>query len=81
VPVCTWIEPKADSKEEVEAAERARQMQVSSCWVQNLVYHMKGSCIEDLQNKIFRIIFGTGKQELDVEYNCIMRSFMKCTAH
>jgi hypothetical protein len=28
-----WIEPKADSKEEEEAAARVRQMHVRSCWV------------------------------------------------
>jgi len=30
---CQWIEPKTDSKEEEEAAARARQMHVSSWWV------------------------------------------------
>jgi hypothetical protein len=30
---CLWIEPKTDCKEEDEAAERALQMHVSSCWV------------------------------------------------
>jgi hypothetical protein len=30
---CFWIEPKTDSKEEEEAAERVRQNNVSSCWV------------------------------------------------
>jgi hypothetical protein len=33
VAACNWIEPKADCKEEDEAAERARQMHVSLCWV------------------------------------------------
>jgi hypothetical protein len=28
--VCFWFEPKTDSKEEEEAAERVRQMHVSS---------------------------------------------------
>jgi len=28
--ICGWIEPKTDSKEEQEAAARARQMHVSS---------------------------------------------------
>jgi hypothetical protein len=31
--VCQWIEPKIDSKEEEKAASRARQMNMSSCWV------------------------------------------------
>jgi hypothetical protein len=30
---CNWFEPKTYSKEEEEAAERVRQMHVSSCLV------------------------------------------------
>jgi hypothetical protein len=30
---CNWFEPKTNSKEEEEAVERVRQMQVSLCWV------------------------------------------------
>jgi hypothetical protein len=29
VPACNWFEPKTNSKEEEEAAERARKMTVS----------------------------------------------------
>jgi hypothetical protein len=50
VAACNWLEPKTDSKEEEEAAERARQILVSSCCLWDLVCHMKGTCIRDFEN-------------------------------
>jgi hypothetical protein len=62
VASCSWIEPKTGSKEEEEAAERARQMHVSSWRV--CVNHKKGTCNEDFENRIFRDIFILNKMEI-----------------
>jgi hypothetical protein len=61
---CSWIEPKTDSKEEEEAAARARQMHVSSWRVYNLVNHKKGTFIEDFENSSFGGIFVHKKKEI-----------------
>jgi hypothetical protein len=61
---CQWIEPTTDSEEEEEAAERARQMHVSACWVWNPVCHMKGRYSEMAKNSIWRGIFGHRREEI-----------------
>ena len=52
VPMCRWIEPRIDSEEERQAAERARWMHVSACWVRTLVCHMNATYSERSENSI-----------------------------
>ncbi|XP_021923692.1 myrosinase 1-like [Zootermopsis nevadensis] len=40
VSVCNWIEPKTDSKEDLEAAERTRQMHIG--WILHPIYSKTG---------------------------------------
>jgi hypothetical protein len=64
VDMCRWIIPTTDSEEEEEAAERARQMHVSACWVWIPVCHMKGTYSEQAKNRTWRGIFGHRREEI-----------------
>jgi hypothetical protein len=53
---CVWTELKTDVKEEEETTSRARQMHVSSSWVQIVLWHIKFICIEVFKNRTIRSI-------------------------
>jgi hypothetical protein len=74
VAACNWFEPKTDSKEEEEAAERARQIHVRSCWMMGFVCHMKGTCIGDFQSSSFRGIFIINYEEINGGWRMVVYS-------
>jgi hypothetical protein len=63
-----WFEPTIDSEEERQAAERARQMYVSACWVRTLVCHMITNYSERSENNIWRKLLRPRRQGIKREW-------------